>query len=583
MPSPSPNPFTTSVRAAARAQQARRVDTPRTPAPRPRASLMPSGVAWLVALTVLCGLSAAPIQAQDAALGYVDFPTSATAAAQSHFVKGVLLMHSFEYEDAATHFRMAQEADPDFALAYWGEAMSHNHPIWMQQDRAAAVAILDRLAPTPEARAAKAGTERERAWLHAAEVLYGTVPPALGKDKHARDDLYGDAMRRLYERFPDHEAAANYALAILGTAHEGRDFATYMRAAAVVDHVFDENPNHPGAAHYLIHSYDDPVHAPLGLPMARAYAKIAPAAGHAQHMTSHIFVAMGMWEDVVSANEAARDVQNARLVRLGRLPNVCGHYTYWLEYGYLQQGRYGDAKQVLDTCYERIQGTPSSSELGYFASMRARYVLDTGDFDVALRYAAHFPTPHANAQVIDALAAGADGDLTTVRAIHADLERQAKAAEGTGAGNGQTPVLAKVIQSALAHFEGRYGDAVTIAGEAAEMERALPYEFGPPAIVKPTFELLGEMLLAAERPEEAAGAFQAQLARTPLRTASLLGLARASAAAGDQIVASETYAQLAEIWIHADPGVEGLQEARTAEQQEEDATTTRSRTGSRLR
>ncbi len=261
-------------------------------------------------------------------LGSISFPNSGGAAAQAPFIRGVLLLHSFEYDTAAEAFRQAQTADPGFALAYWGEAMTYNHPLWQQQNREAALKALARLAPSADARAAKAPNDRERQYLGAVETLYGTG------SKHDRDQAYMRAMARLSDTYPeDMEARAFYALSILGSRDGVRDFATYMRAAATVQPVLDANPDHPGAAHYLIHSFDDPVHAPLGLPAARKYSSIAPGAAHAQHMTSHIFLAMGMWDDVVKANVRASEVQDAEAVKRGGRPGVCGHYTSWLQYG----------------------------------------------------------------------------------------------------------------------------------------------------------------------------------------------------------------------------------------------------------
>lgn len=542
-----------------------------------------SGLSLLVALAA----AAAPAFAQTPQLGSIEFPTSGSEEAQQHFVQGVLLMHNFEYEDAGTHFWKAQEADPDFAMAYWGEAMAVNHAIWQRQDTEQAVAILNRLAATPEERAAKAGTELEKRWLHAADVLFGTAAPGKGRSKQERDDLYREEMRRLYEDYPDdHEVATFYALSILGTAHEGRDFATYMRAAAVARPVFDANPEHPGAAHYLIHSFDDPVHAPLGLPMARAYSTIAPAAGHAQHMTSHIFVAMGMWDDVVSANETARDVQNQRQHWLDRPPVVCGHYTYWLEYGYLQQGRYQDARRVLDTCYERIQSGASASEMEYFADMRARYFFDSGDESAATRYTAEWDTPNYNYLIVNAVAAGINGDLETARKIHQVMQEgleEGRAASANGAASGAASaaatsdaatsdapptidqVLTASMEGGLAMWSGDVDRAAEVIAEVAEMEARMPYEFGPPAVVKPMYELLGEFLSIAGRHEEAAQAFQTQLDRTPMRTGSMLGLARSAQATGNHVVAKEAYAALAQIWSAADAGIDGLEEAKTAE------------------
>ncbi|MFV1988111.1 MAG: hypothetical protein ACC682_12580, partial [Gemmatimonadota bacterium] len=298
---------------------------------------------------VLLVLAAQPGASQ---VGSVSFPNSGDADAQQAFLRGLALLHSFEYATAEAAFREAQEVDPDFAMAYWGEAMTYNHPIWLQQDSTAARATLDRLGSDSSDRASKAGTERERAYLRAVETLYG---PGV---KEQRDFAYSAAMRTIHEAYPDDpEAATFYALSILGTAHSGRDFATYMRAAAIVEEVFAAHPGHPGAAHYLIHSYDDPLHAPLGLRAALAYGQIAPDAAHAQHMTSHIFVAMGMWDAVVEANENARRVARAAVEARGGVPAGCGHSNFWLEYGYLQQGRPEQAKILLRECFETAGGS----------------------------------------------------------------------------------------------------------------------------------------------------------------------------------------------------------------------------------
>ncbi len=211
-------------------------------------------------------LAATVPAAAETGVGEVAFANSGAPAAQEAFLRGLALLHNFEYPDAAAEFRKAQEIDPGFAMAYWGEAMTHTHPIWMQQDRAAARAILDRLGASAEARLAKAGTERERDYLRTLEVLYGDGT------KEARDFRYADAMAALHQRYPDDvDATAFYALSLLGTAHQGRDFAIYMRSAALLEEVFPAHRHHPGVLHYLIHSYDDPVHAPLGMRAARLY------------------------------------------------------------------------------------------------------------------------------------------------------------------------------------------------------------------------------------------------------------------------------------------------------------------------
>ena len=204
-------------------------------------------------------------------LGSLSFPHSGNDAAHGPFLRGVLLLHSFEYETSAEAFREAQEADPQFALAYWGEAMTYNHPLWRQKDEEAAEAVLSRLAPNAKERRAKAGAEREGMYLDAVEALYAEGTKA------EQDRAYMEAMRRLHDAYPDdQEAQAFYALSILGSTNGSRDFATYMKASAMAQPVHDRNPSHPGAVHYMIHSFDDPVHAPLGLPAARAYSQIAP-------------------------------------------------------------------------------------------------------------------------------------------------------------------------------------------------------------------------------------------------------------------------------------------------------------------
>lgn len=507
--------------------------------------LSPGPVSLAVVLATC--LAAAGLAGQERRLGSVAFPNSGAPEAQEAFLRGVLLLHSFEYEDAATAFRRAQAIDADFALAYWGEAMTYNHPLWRQQDREAALAALARYAPTPAERAARAPTERERGYLEAVDALYGEG------DKGARDRAYMDAMRRLAEAHPaDLEARAFHALSILGSRDGERDFATYMRAAAEARPVFDANARHPGAAHYLIHSFDDPVHAPLGLEAARAYADIAPDAGHAQHMTSHIFVAMGMWDDVVAANVRARDVQNGRLTELGRPVNVCGHYTSWLHYGWLMRGQLADAERGMTECLERVRAGASPDEQAYFADMRARHVLDTRDWDAADRIAADLGDSPAGStyDFVTAYAAVQRGDAAGAERV---LAAMTASRERGGQDRPRTRIEEMELRALLALRAGDVPGGLETLRQAATLEESLPFEFGPPASVKPPHELLGEALLEAGRPGEAVEAFEASLARTPARTLSLEGLAAAAEAAGDVATAADARARLADIRRHADP------------------------------
>ena len=327
------------------------------------------------------------------------------------------------------------------------------------------------------------------------------------------------AMERLQNAYPDDmEARAFHALAILGSRDGVRDFATYVRAAATVQPVFDANPDHPGAAHYLIHSFDDPVHAPLGLPAARKYSSIAPAAAHAQHMTSHIFVALGMWDDVVKANERARDEQNAEADKRGGRPGVCGHYTSWLQYGYLMQGQTAKAERMMDECHERLSAKPSPGEIAYFADMRARQILDTQNWALGSRWL--WPTSTAATPVrieydfTNAFAALQRGDAAPARAFVAQPEPE---------GVDLRPYFQE-LRGLLAIADGKSDEGIRLLRAAADAEDKTPFEFGPPAIAKPTAELLGEQLLKLGRKDEARAAFERAEARAPGRTLTVAGL-----------------------------------------------------------
>lgn len=510
--------------------------------------------------------------AQTSNLGKIDFPNSGAAAAQEPFLRGVLLLHSFEFEDAREAFQEAQKADPDFALACWGEAMTWNHPLWREQDRDAARKALDRLAPTADARLAKAPTEREKDYLRALEVLYADG------DKVERDLAYSGAMRALHEKYPDDlEAASFYALSILGTTQGERDFAVFMRAAAVAEEVFARNPQHPGAVHYLIHSYDDPVHAPLGLRAARVYARIAPAASHAQHMISHIYVALGDWAAVEDANVKAFAVSEERARRKGLPTHVRSHHAlHWLEYAYLQQGRYQEARQTLDLIHDDARSSGSSGARWYFAAMRAAYVVQTGDAKnlptgvdtkgiglsgiAADLFATGYAAWHA---------ANPEGVSEALAQLRASREAAPEAAthhhtSWTAANSPRDLAVAaiaeKELEALLSWHSGEKEKTLRLLEEATAAEDALPIEYGPPDVVKPTHELLGEFLLQLGKAKEAQEQFERALKRTPRRSPSLLGLARAANQAGDTETAAKAYAELRQIWQKADAGLAELEE-----------------------
>ena len=462
--------------------------------------------------------------AQNNLLGKIEFPNSGAESAQADFIEGVKFLHNFEYADAARAFRRAQEEDPEFAMAYWGEAMTHNHPIWMQQDRDAAMEILNRLGDTVDERQAMAGTQREKDYLMTLETLYGNTPESDGKTKEERDLLYSSAMEELHETYPDdHEATAFYGLSILGTAHEGRDYGIYMRAAAELFDVWNENNEHPGAAHYLIHSFDDPVHAPLGLPMAKAYSEIAPSAAHAQHMTSHIFLALGMWDDVIDANIVAQDVQTARQQELGEEQTVCGHYPWWLQYGHLQAGNTEDAEQVLQACSERIEDDPSMGEKWHFAVMRGHQIVDTENWSGADIWASDLSSegrPAVNYYYVSALASARMGRVDEAQDHLVTLTETPQSPE--------RDIRIKQVESLILLENGDTEEGLRILNEAVTAESELPVDFGPPTIVKPSYELLGDVLSELGRYDEAMDAYEKQLERTPDRRRARVEMERIS-------------------------------------------------------
>jgi tetratricopeptide (TPR) repeat protein len=505
-------------------------------------------------------------------VGVVAFENSGRPVAQKDFLYGLAQLHNFEYGDAAAAFRRAQQADPGFALAYWGEAMTYNHPVWMQQDAASARAVLARFGPDRAARLARVPTERERAYLDAVETLYGEG------DKFERDRRYAAAMRRLHERWPgDVDATAFYALAMLGTAHDGRDVPTYMRAYALLDEPFRSHPRHPGLAHYLIHSVDDAAHAPLGLAAARAYGRIAPEAPHALHMTSHIYLALGLWDDVASANERAYAVAVRRAQAAGRAPRGCGHGLTWLSYAYLQQGRPSAAKRLLAQCLEEVrdapkyrddedQFDPDASSVASFYSMRLRFLLDgPPDAEVA-RW-----RPDADGVPIaafirdygDAVLALRDGDVDAANAAvpraraSADRLNAAMARHAIDAGAPVRRMVAIELAQLDAWLAWRRGDqagGLAALETVAREEDALPAAFGPPQIDAPTHEVLGALLVTTGRAAEARREFERALVENPGRVGPRRGALLCARRLGDAAEAEALAADLKTTLAHAEDG-----------------------------
>jgi hypothetical protein len=486
-------------------------------------------------------------------LGRIEFPTTTRSEdAQEAFVRGVLLLHLFEYPFAGLEFQRAQQLDPDFLMAYWGEAMVHNHPVWDEQDRDQALVVLNKLGATSEARAARTMSQKERDYIRSLEVLYGEGTKA------ERDRDYNRYMAEMAQRYPDdHEVRLFHALSILGAGAGVRDIPGYMESTALSQSVFYANRQHPGAAHYLIHGVDDPVHAPLGLEAARALAVMAPDAGHSLHMASHIFTALGRWDDVVNANTRAVQVENAMAMELGKRPGHWGHYNFWLLYGLLQQGRDAEAKTLLTQAYQEaiaaggdtvtnpLMLDPDNSQLGSVVQMWARYMIETGGadaevaawkFDMGEAY-----DPNLSYHYVRGLLSSDPDDVAAHLSAFRSLKTRLK--KDVMALSRQAPfdllyldrlvVIEHQLEAMLARARGDTDTMMNHAHEASRLEGEMPYSFGPPFVDMPSAQLWGELSLELGSHEEAAAAFAQQLKRSRLKAQALLGLARAERARGN--------------------------------------------------
>ena len=481
--------------------------------------------------------------AQSGQYGEVAFANSGAAAAQPAFQRGVALLHNFQYDEAAAAFRDAQRLDPNFAMAYWGEAMTYNHGVWREQDSAAARAVLAHVSALPN----PSMTPRERGYLDAIETLY-----ASGRAKESRDSAYSLAMQHVASNARDDvEAQLFYALSLLSLFP--RTDSTYMKAAAIAERVMRDYHQHPGALHYVIHSYDDPAHARQGLAAARAYSKVAPDAAHAQHMTSHIFIALGMWDDVVAANEVS--------TRMGK-GAPCGHGAIWLHYAYLQQGRRADAQKMEDVCYDAAASAPMSAR--GFVEMRLQSIVDAkpGDGVVARTIAIARPTSLSFSQAYGtAYDALRRGDTARIGVLFDSLAQSRRAFDGTPMAR-QMPEMGSSMDVGVAELRamlllrsGRPNYAIRLMQQTAARDDDIPFEFGPPDVAKPPHELLGEMLLSQGRAAEAQKEFEIALLRTPGRSMTLQDLARSSRAAGDSATSNRAMSQLRSNWHRADQGV----------------------------
>lgn len=480
----------------------------------------------VVAFLALARPAPAQHDAHGGALGTVVFPNSGNRAAQAPFLLGVALLHSFEYDRAARAFRQAQRADRGLGLAYWGEALTYSHVLWREEDLAAAQSALRRFAPTREARLARVGDPRERSFGAAVEAFFGEGSLA---DRVRR---YAGAMRSHAGADPgDLEAAAFAAHAILLEAtlapRAERDSLT-REAIGLAERVARANPRHPGAVHYLIHLYDTPGMAAQGLAFARAYDRIAPEAEHALHMPSHIYLQLGLWEDVVRSNERAWAASRAEA-------QPDWHAFAWLQYAYLQLGRVAEARGLLDTA-RALAGSDGSSD--------ARFILPRLAFQVAAeagQWEHPIPEPRVRetgpaserergfrlfAQYWRAVDAAQRKD-PALPALAAPFLAIADSAD-RGLGSPRSPVQlsnALVVRALVARTRGDLAGYRASLERAAELERTFDPFVGPPERLF-ALELVGEALERDGRKAEAASAYQAVLRLCPNRTRAVEGLAR---------------------------------------------------------
>jgi len=476
-------------------------------------------------------------------LGTVHFPVSCSPDVQKSFEKGVALLHSFWYEESEKTFVAIEKQDPKCSMAHWGEAMSLWHQLW-DQPKADTVAR----GRTTLKKAGKAPTQRERDYIAALTVFYTNDK----KMKHeARAEAYSNAMEKVYQKYPDdHEAATFYALSLLASEPENdTTFDNRKKAGAILEKLLDSEPNHPGVAHYLIHSYDKPQLAEAGLPAARRYAQIAPAAPHALHMPSHIFARVGDWQDSIHSNLASIDAtRKTAAMHMGGEAHQF-HAMDFLIYAYLQSGREGDASKVIDEVHAmpsmRMEGSDYDMREFAMSKFPAMYTMELHRWSEA---ASLEPSPKAvisdRAYTYWARAIGnarsgnqaqAKKDMAEIESMHQTLveKKRSYAADFV-----QT--LYQEADAWVLHSDGKNDEALAMLRKVADHEDSV----GEEQTSMPAREQLGDMLMEINRPAEALAEYEGDLKFNPKRFDGLYGAAAAAEAAGKSSEAGVYYAEL---------------------------------------
>jgi tetratricopeptide (TPR) repeat protein len=506
-------------------------------------------------------------------LGTVSFPTSCNATAQARIGPAVAMLHSFWYERAALAFRDVVAADSACAFGYWGQAMSLWHPLWTPP---APPELATGLALAEQAVRRSAPGSRARDYAAAIASYYRDYPSV---DFKTRMQRYEQAMAGVVERhLEDREARIFYALALIAVGYALPDttLERQRRAADILEPLFQQNPRHPGLAHYLIHAYDFPSLAERGAVAAARYAAIAPAVPHARHMPSHIYTRLGEWDRSIASNvssvEAARGFEREQ--HLNALWDQRGHAMDYLIYAYLQEGKDREAAALVDTAAGVTAGYPPGSLTNEYAlaAIPARYHLERGRWAdasrLAVRPAPEWRAAEAITHFARAIGGARSGDMAVARrAVDSLAALEATLAQ---AGGPQLPwsVQVKIQRLAasawVAWAAGDTAGAVSAATAAADLEDHTEKHPVTPGPVLPARELLGDLLLEVGRPADARRAYEATLARSPNRARSLFGLARAAALAGDTATAREKYLEFLRLLATADGDRPEIAAARQA-------------------
>ena len=509
-------------------------------------------------------------------LGQVDFRISCSKQAQPKFNRAVAWLHSFEYEEAEKVFTEVTVIDPRCAMGYWGIAMSNYHPLWAPPTPAE---LARGLTAAEKAKAIGADTQRERQYVDAIDTFYKDSDKV---DYRTRTFAYNDAMKQVYkENKTDTEAAVFYALSLIttGTMSSDKTYAREKEAAQILNEVLAHNPRHPGVAHYLIHGYDYPALAQLALPAARSYARIAPASAHAQHMPSHIFTRLGLWQEAIRSNLDAQAAAKAYAVR-HHMPGAWDeqlHAMDYLAYAYLQGAQDEKAWSVLEELSKIQRVDPPNFKVAYATSaIPARYALERRRWSDA----AKLPVPPVNlekfpwdmfrwaeAHIHFARGIGAvrTGDLTSARKEEEELtsERDSlSVVRGDYDWARQVEIKRQVLSAWLAYAEGRHSEALQLMSAAADLDDATEKHPVTPGSLLPAREQLGELLLEVKRPREALQQFEIALRNTPNRFNALYGAARSARLAEDPVMAKQYFGKLVELCQYADTSRPELEEAK---------------------